>query len=337
MTSSRRRTLTVGFVLLLAVGAFLLWHRGTDDAAKLAQRATMSAPAGIFASDSPSATGGGAGVGTRVSMNRRNQPAAGLTAPSLAVLPPLNTAVKDVLLQLKEAADRGDSRAACRVGVELSRCYHAHHDQSLADLQDERAKTEKDPKDAAILKQAAVAWRASLVPDLELCKDVAPADYNEAWSYLVQSASAGNAAAAAAFYIAPPIDNKAENAEVIAAWADHRVEYRDMAIRAGNVYALNAAVIFETFGGGRGVPNNAFEANPYNSLMYMTALLPLIADHASGLDDRLKERYRAQLSPAQFEDAQRDGDALRRQFFANATPVSDVTRADKARPEHCGD
>ncbi|MBS0319928.1 MAG: hypothetical protein JSR18_05255, partial [Proteobacteria bacterium] len=206
----------------------------------------------------------------------------------------------DVLLQLREAADHGDARAACRIGIELRRCYMADYVSKVVDEEEKSVTEIKDPAKAAYLRADMADTRAMIAPDVAMCQGVAQADIDEAWSYLVQSASAGDGTAAGTFYTAPPTRAFAENSEILDVWLQHREEYRDMAIRSGDIYALQVASMQAISGMGWGGRSRTFPKDMALAVEYATALRPLLSDNMVRGPDYILQEARKTLTPAEI-------------------------------------
>jgi len=207
---------------------------------------------------------------------------------------------------------------------------------AMADSETQDAAKEQDPDKASFIRKGVDDLRQEMQPELDLCQGVAESDYNEAWSYLVQSASAGNATAAGYFYTAPPVPaDGTDTSDLQSFWSDHREQYRDMAIQAGNVYALNAASVMEAMGIGPYGARVKYPANLYNALMFATAAAPLDARPKQGNGNEYLDMLRAKLSSQQIADAEREGASIREKYFSGVQPIDDMQKAGTLRPERC--
>ncbi len=336
VTDDRSRRRWVLVVLLACVLAILLWPYAKRLAGVRSGAPETPGSGASANSKFPTIAASGAASGAP-SITRRNQPAPDEKPRLPAPLPPLNTRVVDVLAQLKDAADHGDARAACRVGAELAQCFRTVWFAANTEEMARDAVKNPDPKETAAILKVADAERISLAPELARCEGVSDVDRNEAWSYLAQAASAGNAAAAATFYTGPPTEYFKQNSDVLDFWLEHREEYRDMAIAAGDLYALHQAGGEASMGVGWGGRSREFPKDPALAVTYDTAILPLLADNNAAGKQMALERLAKSMTPAEFEAAQKAGEALRARYFANVQPISNVNRVATFRPERCAD
>ena len=102
------------------------------------------------------------------------------------VLPPVDIPAASVIAQLKDAADRGSPRAACRVAFELSRCHAAEQALNAAQVlsDDGNEKT-----------QATVKWILdSTDADATRCAGIPPALYSHTYRYQTIAAQGGDPA-----------------------------------------------------------------------------------------------------------------------------------------------
>lgn len=101
---------------------------------------------------------------------------------SAAAPPPNDVPLAGILVPLADRADRGDRRAACRLGMELLRC------EQLV-LFDELASTEVNDQEPPNPRQAAyLAWKSARLLD---CQAVPPDLRGRGGHYLRQAALAG--------------------------------------------------------------------------------------------------------------------------------------------------
>lgn len=206
---------------------------------------------------------------------------------------------------------------------------------TMAEKESGEAAKEPNLARQAFMRNGAEELRQDMKPELDMCQGVAATDYNEAWSYLIQSASAGNAEAAGYFYMAPPVSADVDTVELQRIWSEHREEYRDMAIRAGNVHVLNAASVLEGMGIGPYGARVQYPPSLYNALKFATALGPLDARRKPGDENPYLDLFRPKLSEQEFADAQREGEQLRETYFQGIKPVDDPQQSGKPRPERC--
>lgn len=236
------------------------------------------------------------------------------TAPASAtvVQPPRGTPLKEVLADLRQAADRGDPQAACRVGLEMRHCAQMYEYQKRASEQ---------PDQTHVFPSLGERRRV----DERFCAGVERNDIrNNAWRYLYQAAAAGNVTAMAQFAIEPGLDrdNPASEAEGWSLYRDHAQEFIARAVDAGDVGAAYVGAFglgFDLSGGGKGV----FRPDPYVALVYANAvLLFLDPDHQQTMQ-RLSAKLEDQLPPDRVIQAQQDVTTLgARMAAAGATRVN---------------
>ena len=236
------------------------------------------------------------------------------TAPASAtvVQPPRGTPLKEVLADLRQAADRGDPQAACRVGLEMRHCGQMYEYQKRASEQ---------PDQTHVLPSLDERRRV----DERFCAGVDRNDIrNNAWRYLYQAAAAGNVTAMAQFAIEPGLDrdNPASEAEGWSLYRDHAQEFITRAVVAGDVGAAYVGAFglgFGLSGGGKGV----FRTDPYVALVYANAVLPLLDADRQQTMQRLIAKLEEQVPPEREIQAQQDATTLgARMAAAGATRVN---------------
>lgn len=223
------------------------------------------------------------------------------TAPASAtvVQPPRGTPLKEVLADLRQAADRGDPQAACRVGLEMRLCGQMYEYQKRA---------REQPDQTHVLPSLDERRRV----DERFCAGVDRNDIrNNAWRYLYQAAAAGNVTAMAQFAIEPGLDrdNPASEAEGWSLYRDHAQEFIARAVDAGDVGAAYVGAFglgFDLSGGGKGV----FRTDPYVALVYANAVLPFLDSDRQQTMQRLSAKLEDQLPADRVIQAQQDATTL---------------------------
>ena len=274
----------------------------------------MSAASSAPGSDSrPGSLGGPDAAGANAPVAPVAASAPGRAVPAVSppleiVQPPSDTPVKEVLDQLRAAADLGNPQAACRVALEMRRCGHWFE-------------LSREPSDSPLY----VAFAPMLRAGKALCAGVDENDVrNNAWRYLWQAAEAGNVAAMTEFAITPVVDgfdNPAASADAWLHYRDHAREFLTTAVNDGDVEAAYWGVAFMGTGnsfGGRGV----FKADPYTALVWAEAILPFLDPQRQQNRQYWIDQLEPKLPPDRVLQAQQDAIALRaRMAAAGATRV----------------
>ena len=102
------------------------------------------------------------------------------------VLPPADIPAADAIAQLKDAADHGSARAACRVAFELSRCRAAEQGLNAAQFLSEAGSKNTQ----ALVKRILDSTDA----DATRCIGIPPALYSQTYRYQTIAAQGGNPA-----------------------------------------------------------------------------------------------------------------------------------------------
>lgn len=237
-----------------------------------------------------------------------------------AHLPPPNTKVRDVVAQLKADADRGEPHAACRLGAELTRCWQVQ--QRLA------------MRNSALSRSDSKLQDSASAADQDLCDGVTGSETGDAWRYLLTAALAGSGPAMSQFLVSPPLAAQDGSADGWSAYRQHYQDFLDRSIQRGDVRALYAGFFAAETGmgpGGRGVRGK----DPYQSLVYGLALLPLV-------DTRTSQQIQAVLPNlmAQVPDpstASQEATLLGSRYFGGRTPENVGSALGAVRPEACSD
>ena len=224
------------------------------------------------------------------------------------VQPPPDTPVKEVLDQLRPAADLGNPQAACRVALEMRRCG-------------EMFALSRIPPDNPGYPQFQQMAHASE----KLCAGVDENDVrNNAWRYLWQAAEAGNVAAMTEFAINPVVDGRDNPAASADAWLlfrDHAQEFLTTAVNDGDVEAAYWGVGFMDTGNSFGGPG-VFKADPYTALVWAEAILPFLDPQRQQNRQYWIDQLEPKLPPDRVLQARQDAIALRaRMAAAGATRV----------------
>lgn len=137
-------------------------------------------------------------------------PAAPADVSQDQALPSLSAPLKDALPRLKELAERGNSRAQCRIATEIQKCMRARRNLAFSESYIRGAEARKSESD---LNGAMIVFgRSSLESELAHCEGVDEIDAVEVAQFLRRSARSGNReamlryAAGAAFDMGSIID-----------------------------------------------------------------------------------------------------------------------------------
>lgn len=271
--------------------------------------------------------------GVRVEDSSARGAAAG--AHPATPLPPAGTPVREVVARLKDAAEAGDVRAACRLGTELTRCHRLR----LADADDNtsmqlRMVKPGSAEEAAV--KAGLEERARLsAPERLACEGITTEQADSAFRYLLRAAQGGNVAAMSLFAIAPPLpQNVLEDLEGWAAYRDHAPTFFDRAIRAGDVRAAYVAM-FHMFAGFGVAGGTALPRDNQRAAALAHAIMPsLDADGARMVNNSL-EMMRADKS-IDWARARREGEAMQRDYFSRASRTN-VSIVGMPEPQRCAE
>jgi hypothetical protein len=237
--------------------------------------------------------------------------------------PPEGTPVKDVLTQLREAADQGIPQAACHVGVELLRCARLGNSLiALGDAQAAAGAAQPNTPEGQRLMRESMAAARSVGNDQRTCGDVPQELTREAWRYVYAAAAAGNVAAMSRFVRDPGMDNtgSTQTEEGWAAYERDAKQFLGEAIKAGDVRALyHAWLVASGSNAARGT--KVFRREPDYAIAYGEALRGLFD---SWTDRRIQQatlKIAAEVGRERAEAAQREGGRLKEMYFAAATPI----------------
>lgn len=293
----------IAFALVALVAIMLSWrHMAADNVRDIG---TNGRPETIVTTSrqptvtppQPTATNGSSSLNAR----RATIPASGTP---IHIRIPENTPVATVLKELRSAADAGDSRAACRVGIELARCLRIGSKSSAA----ERA----------------------------LCEGVTSDDANQAWKYLLQAAATGNVAAMSRYARDPGLTttNPADSAEGWLTYKQNAPTFLNQAVQGGDVMALyfswwNSATGFSSGG------DHVFQQNPYMAMVYGNAVLPLLDPRRQNNVIQLNAKIQASVPADQLAQAQAEGQRIRDTYFAGAERTPDTIDDSYVPPAKC--
>jgi hypothetical protein len=267
-------------------------------------------------------------------------PAVPGVSPAMDVVqPPPDTPVKEVLDQLRPAADLGNPQAACRVGIEMAHCLDLFQLARRNATYDEvAARFGADSPQAPQAGASDAAAADELARGRVRCQGVPETDLANAWRYLWEAAAAGNIAAASRFARDPGLRFKeaATDAEGWAIYRDHAPEALAEAVNGGDVMAAFAGAFSLASGlsyGGKDV----FRRDPYAAYVYAFAVLPYL----DALRQRIIENVIAQaastLGPDRVLQAQQDATALAAKLAsAGAAPLTGGNDDGASNPIDCG-
>jgi hypothetical protein len=218
--------------------------------------------------------------------------AAPRSTPGTVAAPPPGTPVKQLIAELKSAAEQGDAVAGCRLGAELTACRDARRSR----------------------EQIGSALVAS-------CEGVSDAEIDDAWRYLWRAAEQGNVAAMSKFVRDPglSINNLAVSAEGWDLYRHNALRLLRQAVQGGDVMALYQYA-FSSASGTTAGGNGVIERDPYASLVYGYAALPLLDPRRAAAVTRRNESLASELLPEQVAKAAREGDELRARHFTTSPP-----------------
>jgi len=109
-------------------------------------------------------------------------------------LPPANTPIAEIFDLLKQRADTGDGKAACRLSIELMRCRHAKNMSKyiLENTDDSYLYDEKDSeKQKLLIQNGQDEKRLELLEKNKICNSILNVQYKMIFKYLRQAANAG--------------------------------------------------------------------------------------------------------------------------------------------------
>jgi hypothetical protein len=293
----------------IGIGLLVLRDRGEDAApgARVAQGATAFDRTG--ASEK----------GERFYVPATRKSGAGTNAADAKPLPPLETPVATIMADLEARARTGDARAACRVAMEKVRCH--------------RVLTW--PTNAG---RSTPEVEAAMEKDRGLCNGVELSRTEDAWRYLSQASLAGNVAAMSLFVRDPQLDahSPIETAEGWLVYRDYAARFLASAIEGGDTMALFYA--WWTSASGQATVGRAqeiFPKDPYRAIAYGTAAMPLLDPRRQILVSRLNGVLAGSMTTSQLDQARREGEDLRRRYFANATRPSESHDDTHLAPQDC--
>jgi hypothetical protein len=248
------------------------------------------------------------------------------------VQPPRDTPVKDVFSQLADAANQGVPQAACRLGFELIRCARVRNGLlALDNAQRAAAAAPKDSREAQNFARDAQMMAQALARDRQACTGVGDAETTDGWRYVYIAAAGGSATAMTRFVRDPGIGGPPGTPEYEEAWAAYKRDAPQFlvdAIRNGDVRALYQGYVSALTGnsaGGAGV----FARNPEKAIEYAIALRGLREKAAEKEIEQSLAGLIDQVGPERADAARAQGEKMRADFFANATPLN-RSDADKS-------
>jgi hypothetical protein len=253
--------------------------------------------------------------------------------------------VKDLESMLRYAADRGDARAACRLGIELARCRRVESMQTeLNDTQTaldetlaEAGRTPQHRANVTRLSHRIEELNRTLAENLRLCRGVSQESARDGWRYLFSAASAGNVAAMSRFVREPGFaPNDAEAAEAWESFLRSAPDFLTGAIEGGDVRALYQG--WSSASSGRTVGDlqmQAFPRDPDKALQYGTAVANLVDRKRAALVAADNAAIAKEIGPERAALARREGERIRATFFANASPVEWSSEVGETNVDDC--
>jgi hypothetical protein len=307
--SQGRRGLWAAAAIAIAAALAVAWYYWGHDSSQSAPRATASSASDRASSHStpngsanPSLARSGASGAQPDSYKAASQDPH--QAVPFHIQVPDGTPVAQVLQQLQGAADAGNARAACRVGLELSLCYRLNSNSTA----EEKAH----------------------------CNGITGDQAGRAWKYLYQAAASGNLAAMSRYVRDPALStsNPADSAEAWLLYKQNAESFLTQSVQGGDPMALyfawwNSATGFSSGG------DNVFQKNPYMALAYGTAALPLLDPRRRANVVQLNAQIQSQLPADQISKAIEEGQRIKDTYFANASPTSDSPDDAYLPPSQC--
>ncbi len=169
-------------------------------------------------------------------------------ATSLPTPPPIGTLLADTYPLLKQRADAGDWRAACRLSFEVDRCNRRSGFELAAKYADASV-ARTDPKDAGFARIVAMANNARSDADFanRICAGFVERDADDAWRYALQAALDGAPSIkvryAATWNAALDQGNPAATADGWVAYRQNAPALLQQAIDAGSPEAFQLASV----------------------------------------------------------------------------------------------
>ena len=336
------RTRSIAFILVVLAIAAGFWHWRSPMREATRHPADAAADPSIAAGGATGLPGAdGSGVADAVA-----RPMAGATSvsgqlpppPATALQPPPDTPLRDVLALLRDAADRGDPHAACRVGIEMARCLDlVQLARRNATYDDVAARFGADSSQALQARASDAAAADELARGRVRCQGVPETELANAWRYLWEAAAAGNIAAASRFARDPGLRFKepATDAEGWAIYRDHAPEVLAEAVNGGDVMAAYQGAFSLASGlsyGGKDV----FHRDPYAAYVYGFAVLPYLDARRQRIIENVIAQAASTLGPDRVLQAQQDATALAAKFAsAGATPLTGGNDDGASNPIDC--
>ena len=309
-----RRVLVIAVVVAAVIGYYLVDRRAAENAPGSAASPTAGRSA---------ASGGGVHVGSVNALPQSTPTSAVGAVPVPPGAEPIVVAepVAPLLQKLVPAAQNGDARAACRVGLEKLRCVRIPQYEKL--VRDKAANAEVEQK---------------LAVDQQLCAGVSSYDSRDAWRYLWQAASAGNVAAMSKWLRDPGLEaSDVDSKGYFEGWGlyrDNAPNMMEQAIKAGDVMSLYSAWFHAATGIGPG-EGKIFPKDAYAALVYGEAAMPLLDARRRDQVALKNAQLRATLDAQKISQAAAEGATLRAQYFAAARPVSEQPDDGFLDPADC--
>lgn len=326
----RTRRVLAGIALLTAVVsvAVVVWRvrASSDVTITPAGDATHAAPSAASAAETVARPGPS-------TVSEGDAPIA--SKPEWPALPPIDAPLADVLDELIDRARRGDSKAACRLGVELKRCHIAHATRSMAADVERDASRRRDVPDTAV--NAIARLQDSAERGGEGCAGVALDQLKTAFQWQKQAAQA-DPRLRVAFALAPALDPR-DFVNELESWGEYRalaLPWLEAAAAEGDVSAVIALarVHGDMRRTGPRVPPFRVEDDErfvvYADLMqrYGSRVDIVISEAAAArgrlsLESQGRARTRADAlyRPDKVLDAEAAGDAMRSSLQATLAPA----------------
>jgi hypothetical protein len=252
-------------------------------------------------------------------------------------LPPPATPVRDVIDQLKPHADAGEPRAACRLGMDLTRCYQARGVEKLVEGEARRLRSVDPASDeAARVRRSMEELTRTVAADSVACMGVPDQALDAAWVYLLRAGLAGNVTAMAQFATNPPLpyESVIDNIEGWTAYRDHAGAFLLRAVEAGDVRAAWMATFQSSTGMGPG--GAVLPRDPQRALAFAYAIRPLVDSDGARQVEHVIARSRAEAG-IDTARAERVGDALRARAFATAPKAASINRMGTGDAHRCAE
>jgi len=229
-------------------------------------------------------------------------------------LPPADTPLLGILLELESRLAAGDGRAGCRLARELRRCHQlSFGDPTTQYLIDTAAQLPEDDPSAQAMANSAVRIETNREIARTVCEGITPAHIDRRFDYLLRAAEAGHLLSMAEF-----ADGQGFNQSEFVLHPERLIQYRDRApgmLRAALAAGSPEAAVFlwmalqdDMSFLGTLIPDDPVEAHAMRLLL-----------HRIGVVNTVRPP-RQPITPQQEAAAEARAETLRREHFAQFAP-----------------